>query len=178
MKGIAKEYAQALFVLGCESGAERDFMAALSDIAAQFERYPEYLELLSSPTLTLGERMDALSRVLGEDYPAHVRSFLQLLCEKGRMRSFAECVKEYQLLLDAKEAMLTAHVRSAFELTEQQKSALRQKLERMSGAHVTLECCVDASLLGGVIVEMDGRVMDGSLRRRLQEIKEVISHEP
>jgi F-type H+-transporting ATPase subunit delta len=178
MKDVAKEYAQALFALGCESGEHRDFMAALSDIAAQLEQYPEYLALLASPALTLGERMDALSRVLGEDYPAHVRSFLQLLCEKRRMRSFPTCVKEYGRLLDAKERMLTAHVRSAFELTEQQKNALRVKLERVSGAHVTLECQVDASLLGGVIVEMDGRVMDGSLRRRLQEIKEVISHEP
>ena len=177
MQEISKEYAQALFALGCECAEESALMQSLSELVALFESYPDYMELLASPALTMSERQGALARVL-EDRPEHVRSFLQLLCEKGRMRSFPACVKEYRRLLDAKERLRTAHVRSAFELTEQQKSALRQKLERVSGAHVTLECQVDASLLGGVIVEMDGRVMDGSLRRRLQEIKEVISHEP
>ena len=176
MKEISKEYAQALFALGCECGEERTYMHSLSDIAATFEQYPAYLELVSSPTLTMAERQDALLRALGDECPSHVRSFVLLLCEKGRIRAFGECVKEYESLLAAKEATVTARVCSAVELTDEQKSALRQKLERQSGVHVTLECCVDASLLGGVIVEMDGRVMDGSVRRRLQEIKEVMNN--
>lgn len=177
MKEISKEYAAALFTLSCECGEERAMLASLSEIAAYFEQYPDYMELVSSPTLTLNERTDALLGVLGDDCPEHVRSFLLLLCEKGRIRAFSACVDEYRRLLSAREARVTAHVCSASELTEQQKDALVKKLERTSGAHVTLECRVDASLIGGVTVEMDGRVMDGSLRRRLQEIKEVISNE-
>ena len=168
MQEISKEYAQALFALGCECAEESALMQSLS--------YPDYMELLASPALTMSERQGALARVL-EDRPEHVRSFLMLLCEKGHIRDFAECVKEYERLLEMRMSHVTARVCSAAELSEGQKQSLKDKLERTSHAHVTLECTVDPSLLGGVIVEMDGRVMDGSLRRRLQEIKEVISDE-
>jgi F-type H+-transporting ATPase subunit delta len=91
------------------------------------------------------------------------------------MRSFFECVEEYRRLLDAKNARTVAHVTSARELTEAQKRSLVERLERTSGAKVTLECEIDPSLIGGAIVKMDGRIMDGSVRRRLLEIKEVMN---
>ena len=67
-----------------------------------------------------------------------------------------------------------ATVTAAAGLTDEEKERLRRALERRSGHSVQLECRVDASLLGGVVVEMDGRVLDGSLRHRLHEIKEVM----
>ena len=101
-------------------------------------------------------------------------SWLQLLCEKGRIGYFRACVKEYRALLAAKEAVITARVSSAVPLTEEESKALKQKLEKISGQTVLLDRTVDPSLMGGVVVEMNGRVMDGSLRRRLRAVKEVM----
>lgn len=175
MKEISKEYAAALFALGCECGEEQQLMRELEHIARLLEQHPDYMALISSPAVPLGERLAVLGALLEGRFCDHTVSFIQLLCEKGRVRSFFECVQEYRHLLDAKMAMAVARVSSAIELTEQEKHALIKKLEHMSGATVTLECTVDPSLLGGVIVEMDGRVMDGSLRRRLQQVKEVMN---
>ena len=64
---------------------------------------------------------------------------------------------------------------SAVSLTDRECIELTKKLEKISGNTVSLDCHVDPSLIGGVIVEMNGRVMDGSLRHRLREVKDVIN---
>ncbi len=175
MKQISKEYAQALFAFGCECGEEQTLMDALRDMTRLFEQHPDYMTLVSSPAVPLDERLAALSAALEGRFAEHAVSFVLLLCERGRISLLPACTEEYGRLLDERNAVVVAHVSSAVALTEQQKRALRAKLEMTSGAHVTLECSVDPSLIGGVTVEMDGRVMDGSVRRRLLEIKEVMN---
>jgi ATP synthase F1 delta subunit len=100
---------------------------------------------------------------------------MQLLCEKRRIALFEECVKEYRLLLNAAEARVTAKVTSAVALTDAELFALQQKLEKISGKTVLIEAIVDPDLLGGLTVEIDGTVMDGSLRHRLRRVKEVMN---
>jgi F-type H+-transporting ATPase subunit delta len=174
MAQISKEYAEALFALACEEGKETEFLTALEEIGKIFEDQPDYAELLSSPGIPLGERLSAAEAVLDGLVPEYVSSWTQLLCEKGRIGYFSECVKEYRALLSAKNAVITAKVSSAVPLTEEEAKALKQKLEKISGQTVLLDCTVDPSLLGGVTVEMNGRVMDGSLRHRLRAVKEVM----
>ena len=71
-------------------------------------------------------------------------------------------------------AMSTAQVTSAVPLTESEKQQLAEKLSARFGRTVTLECAVDESLLGGMVVRVDGKVLDGSLRGRLHAVKEVM----
>jgi F-type H+-transporting ATPase subunit delta len=78
-------------------------------------------------------------------------------------------------LYNESKSISWAHVRSAIPLTPEQKTALRLKLEKQSGRNVLLECSTDNTLLGGIVVEMDGKILDGSLRRRLQDVKEVMN---
>ena len=107
--------------------------------------------------------------------PEHIVSFISLLCERGRIHEFSECVKEYKELCDASKRISTAIVTSSVELTEAEKEKLVKKLEKMSGRTVIADCRIDKSLIGGLIIEMDGTVLDGSVRSRLKEVKEVIS---
>ena len=175
MAQIINEYAEAMFSLACENSSEKAVMDALEHVNNTFKDNPEYMTFLTSPGIPLKDRIDSLQAVFGEDMPEHTLSFIQLLCEKGRIAAFADCVTEYSRLLKARESMMTAKVTSAVKLTEEQKSALKQKLEKMSGNAVELECSIDASVLGGLIVEYNGTVIDGSLRHRLKEIKDVIN---
>lgn len=175
MTEISKEYATALFMLACEESKERDVMTALEDVSAVLEKNPDFMEFLSSPGIPHGERIQTIDRVFATRMPEQVVSFVQLLCEKGRIRSFDSCVKEYRRLLNVKESVTNAKIVSAIPLTENEKAALKQKLEKISGNTVILECSVDSSLLGGVVVEMNGTVTDGSLRHRLREVKDVMN---
>ena len=175
MTEISKEYAEALFSLACEAGKEREMLLALEDALGAFEENPELMELLSSPGIPLSERIDTVERIFLGSMPEDGISFLQLLCEKRRIRSFPNCVKEYRQLLNQRDALVTAKVKSAVALTDAECAALKEKLEAISGNTVLLDCTVDPAILGGVVVELNGTVMDGSLRHRLREVKEVMN---
>ena len=174
MAQISKEYAEALFALACENGKEGSFMAALEEIGKIFEESPDYMDFLASPSIPLQERLNAIESAFGDAVPEYLLSWLELLCEKGRIGLFSECVEEYRALLNAKQSVVTAKVTSAVPLTDGELEALKKKLEKISRNTVLPVCSVDPTLLGGIVIELDGKVIDGSLRRRLQRVKEVM----
>ncbi len=175
MNDIGKEYGAALFMLASEQNACEDYAAALRTVKESFIECPEYTELLSSPSVSLGERLSAIEQAFADSVPEHVLSFLQLLCEKGRFNCFEEAMAEYNSLLDASKRISNAKVTSAVELTSDEKQRLTKKLECMCGGKVNIEYFIDVLLIGGLVVELDGKIMDGSIRHRLRDVKEVIS---
>ena len=175
MTDVAKEYGAALFMLACEESATEEYGKALSNIKKAFDEDPEYLIFLDSPNISLGERLAAIEAVFAKTAPEHLVSYLMLLCEKGRIQCFMAAAEEYFALLDASRRRSNAKVVSAVELSEEEKSSIKAKLESIYKGEVNMEYSVDGAILGGLIVEINGKIMDGSLRHRLREVKEVIS---
>ena len=175
MTEISKEYGTALFMLACEKDKKHEYADAISVVKGVFADTPEYIDFLASRGISLRERLSAIEEAFANNIPEDVVSYLQLLCEKGRISGFFESAEEYEKLLDASEKISNAKVTSALELTEEEKTALKSKLEKICKTTVTIEYLIDESLIGGIIVETDGKVLDGSLRNRLREIKEVIN---
>ena len=173
MTDKSKEYAEALFLLSEENGESARVAEALDTVSAAFRENPAYMEFLSSPGIPKQERIDALGTAFAS-LPEIVVSFLQLLCERGRIREFDRCVAEFLALHRAAQSITTATVTSAVPLTDSEKQALNLKLNAMCQKTVAVHWAVDSALLGGVVVDMDGKVLDGSLRHRLQKVKEVM----
>lgn len=175
MSDVAKEYGAALFMLASEEGSLEACAAGLQTVNAVLSDQPEYLALLASPAIPLSERLDNLRAAFAQAVPQAVLSFLQLLCENGRTDCLSVAGEEFFALLDAHNRVTQATVTSAAELTEQQKTRLRQALEKKGGGRVEMHYTVDPTLLGGLTVHWDGKVLDGSLRQRLRDIKDVIN---
>ena len=97
------------------------------------------------------------------------------LCEKGRIPCFEDACGEYTALLNASQRVIHARITSAVALTDTEKEKLIRKLEETHKGKVRAEYLVDTELLGGVIVEIDGKILDGSLRHRLREMKDVMN---
>ena len=174
MTALSREYAEALFALAAEHDQTKDYLEALDTATALLDDNPDYVELLCCPTIQKDERDGLLEQTLGQIVPEQVLAFIQLLCAHGRIRSLNDCVAEYRLLYQTAVAMSTAQVVSAVPLTETEKEKLSAALAARLGRTVTLECTVDESLLGGMVVHVDGKVLDGSLRSRLHAVKEVM----
>ncbi len=170
----SREYAVALYSIAKENGQEKDIFDALRVMDSVFAENPEYIEFLSSPGIPAEERTGALETAFADSLPEYAVSFACVLCRRGGMREFSGCVKEYEQIYTAILNMTTARVTSAVPLSDAEKEKLHHKLEKVSGRAVTMQCAVDPSLIGGVIVEMDGKTIDGSLRRRVHEMKEVM----
>ena len=175
MTETSKEYASALFELAVDSRMEDLTQKGLHQVRDALCGTPDALATLASPAIPLKERLGILEQVWGETLPGHVMGFLQVLCRNGHIRELNDCTAAFDDLLDTARKLSTAAVVSAVELTAEEKDTLQKRLEQRLGRTIRLECSVDPSLLGGLIVEVDGSVMDGSLKHRLHEIKEVMN---
>ena len=175
MTDIGKEYGTALFMLACEEKKQKTYAEALEKVNSLLLEEPQYAELLSTPSIPLGERLGIIEETFSGALPEHVLSYLKLLCEKGRFSHFFDSVEEYKALLAASEHISNARITSAVPLTESEKKKLIDSLEAKERCKIQAEYSIDPALLGGLIVEIDGKIMDGSLRHRLYEVKEVIN---
>ena len=174
MRNVSREYAEALFTLAKECGKEELYGKQLNDLAKLFSEQEEYLVFLGSPSVELSERLKAIESALSGVVEQDVLSFIQLLAEKGRICCFNECVKEYNELLSNVNKVVKAIVKSAVALSEQKVLQIKDKLGAKTGKNVVIEQVIDPSLLGGIIIETEGKIFDGSLKSKLSEIKGVI----
>lgn len=174
MNEVGKEYGAALFALACEQNATQEYAKELCLVESVFAQNPEYLDLLLCPGVAKQERIASLEQTLGSQLSPTVLSFLQLMCEKSRLSLFDKAVEEYRALLDESLRTVSAKVTSAAELTPEQKERLEKALEKKLQRRVKAEYEIDGQLLGGLVVEADGKTLDGSLRHRLRQIKEVM----
>lgn len=175
MTEAAKEYAAALFLLARESGKETAFADGLTAAKAQFDENPAYIAMLASPVIPKPERVNAIKAAFSDAVPDEVLVFIQLLCQNGHIRSFHACYDAYMDAYRDMQKVSVAHVTSAAPLTEEEKAQLIKQLCDRTGHTVRAEYAVDTAILGGIKVEIDGTVLDGSLKHRLRELKEVIS---
>ena len=175
MSSVSREYAQALFMLAAEKGMADAFDKDLDVLTDALKENPRYTELLSSPGIALEERLGVIEATFGGSVSRDVVSFLKILCERKHTDEILECVGEYKAMLDESKKISTARVTSAALLDEKQKAALVKKLEMKTGHKVVIEYTRDESIIGGLTIELDGQIMDASLKRHLKDIKDVIS---
>lgn len=174
MNDTAKEYARGLYMLAAEERREREYLEELRDVAVVFDKNPAYIALLSAPSISVRERCDMIEQAFGKALSVHTLSFLKLLCKKGYLHLFGACFDEFRKLYLDFSGTIRAVVTSAVELTETEKIRIQEKMHALTGHSAMLRYKVDPSILGGIIIETDDRIIDGSVRRRLKEIKEVI----
>lgn len=174
MTATGNNYSQALFMLACEENSVDEFYQELMAVKDVFDRDPEYLQFLSTPSIPKSERTAAISQAFDGRINEYVVSFLQLLCEHGKAETFNECVSEYERLREWASGTTEAVVKTAVELTKEQKSRLASTLGKHIGKNVIIKTVIQPDLLGGVQVELDGQLLDGSLKNNLKRAREVI----
>ncbi len=171
---ISNEYAEALFELALEEKATDAYYKELKSISAIFEGDMEYIEFLSSPSIPTEEKLGAISVAFEGKVNDNVVSFLKLLCERGRAELFFACLDDFERLYNESKRVMLVTVTSATELSDSEKEKLIVALEKKHSLKVELKCIIDKSILGGIIVETESSVLDGSLKRKLRDVKDVI----
>ena len=175
MTDTSKSYADALFSLALETNTVFETLMALKEMRNGIYATEGAIDLLASPSIPKDERCAVLEKAFGDVQPEHVMSFIGVLVQHGHIRELDDCLEAYTQLHDEHCRLSTAYVTSAVELTAGEKAALIEKLTRKFQRTIHLECAVDPSLLGGLVVQVDGKVIDGSLKHKLHEIKEVMN---
>ena len=167
MTHTAKIYGSGLYDLAMEDGLVDVLMEQLQQVRSLFRENPDYVKLLSEPSIPKAERIKLIDDAFGAQCERYLINFLKLLCEHGLVHEFAGCCEEYTQRYNADHNITEAVVYSAVDLTEAQTESLRAKLEAMSTKTVILTQKKDASVVAGLRVEIEGKQLDGTVKGRM-----------
>ena len=168
---LAGRYAVALFELAAEDGVVTAVESDLDTLSAALTESPELASLTTNPQLGRKAKtaaMDDVAKLLGVS--ALTRRFLGVLAENRRLAELPRMIRAFRDIAAAQRGEVSAEVVSAHALSEEQLTSLRNKLTAREGRTVKLTSSVDPDMLGGLIVTIGSRRIDGSIRTRLNAL--------
>ncbi len=170
---IALNYAEALFALGEKSGQTGEYLGLLEGLAAAVEASPRAQAVLMSPKVTKARKAGILAAAV-PGAPRELVLFLQAVVKRGRQLMLGAIATEYAGLLDVKFNRVRAGITLAREPDPALKAAITKALASALGKEVVAGFAVEPSILGGAVVRVGDRLLDGSVRRRLLQLRRAL----
>ena len=172
---VAKRYARALMGLSSDHAQLEAWGAELERLARIVDS-PEVAAQLESPTVTHANRMQALGKIAERlDLSFPVRSFAVVVASHGRVREAAAMAETYARMLDDLMGRARATLTFAYQPTDGDLAQVVAGLEAIAHKKIIPTTKVDASLVGGVVAELEGKIYDGSLATRLADAERRLS---
>ncbi len=172
VSGIAGRYATALFELAADANALESVAADLADLAALLDESADLRRLVLSPMFKRADQAKAMAAVLGQAGAGDlVRRFVAVVAENRRLFALPQVIDAFNRLLARHRGEMVAEVASATPLTPAQTEALQQALRQVAGTDVKLDAKVDEALVGGLVVKLGSRMVDSSVRTKLQNLR-------
>jgi len=168
---IARPYAEALFEAAREAApAAAQWEPALDAIAAMVAQ-PQVAVALSNPALSEARRFELISALCGQALPAPVAELLKLIIENGRLAALPDVAAQFRNLKNASEGVADCLIESAFALGAQDLASLLAALSKTFPVRLKPDVRVNPQLIGGVRVTVGDRVLDNSVRARLDAMQ-------
>jgi F-type H+-transporting ATPase subunit delta len=169
-----RRYAEAAFQVALAESSLDRWQADLATAADMLAR-PEVEQAVTSPAIPLAQRQAIVTSLLsGRISPAALR-LVSLLVSRGRGSALPRVSQEYNRQLNAHRGVVEATVTSAVPLTADETAAIRTRVEAMAGAAVDLTTGVDPSLIGGLTIQVRDRLLDASIRGRLERLRDQLN---
>jgi len=173
--GVAGRYATALFELALEEKAVETVERDLNRFASALDAVEDLRRLVRSPVFTADEQERAIAATLEKmEIQGLTANFLKLIARNRRLFAAPDMIKAFRALLARHRGQASAEVTSALSLTEGQLRALQTALKAALHKDVQLDQKVDATLLGGLVVKVGSRMVDSSLRTKLNSLKQTM----
>ena len=172
VSGMAGRYATALFELALDEHAIDAVRADLDRFDALLDESPDLLRLVRSPVFTADEQLKALSAVLDKAGIAGLAAnFLKVVTANRRLFAVRDMIRGYRQLVARHKGEVTAEVTLAEKPNEAHLAAIKDALKAVTKKDVQVDVKVDPSIIGGLIVKLGSRMVDSSLRTKLNSIK-------
>jgi F-type H+-transporting ATPase subunit delta len=169
--GLAARYAAALFDLADEAKQLDSVAGDLRAIRGLIAESADLRRLVRSPVLTRADQAKAMAAVLEKAGTSDlVRKFVGLVAENRRLFALTDMIEAFLADLARRRGEVTASVTSALPLSDAQTAALTEALRKAIGGKVAIETHTDASLIGGLIVKVGSRMVDSSIKSKLQRL--------
>ena len=172
ISGVAGRYAQAIFELAVEQKSlgtvARDFAA----LAEMIDASPDLARLVRTPVFSRAEQAEGMTAILDKMGAAPLTArFVLLLCAKRRLFILIDIIRGYAALSSTRRGEIDAEVTSARPLSESETAELVRAIKSKLGRDPQIKAQVDPTLLGGLVVKIGSRMIDSSLRAKLNGLR-------
>jgi F-type H+-transporting ATPase subunit delta len=169
----ARRYAEAAFELARRDGTLgrwQDDLRVAADLAAD----PALAGVLDNPAVAFLSRREVLEKLLGHRVSPEVLNLTLLLAKRGRISALPAVVAEYKRLVDHERGVVVATVTSAMPLEPAELESIGARIREITQAQVELDVRDDPELIGGITVRIGDRLIDASVRGRLERLRDRI----
>ncbi len=172
MNILVSRYAEPFYLAAKETGEVEKVRTDLELFAFAWQQ-PGFVAFIDSPEIHTDEKLELIHQILPDASKLTV-NFFHLVFERSRESILSDITSEFMKRLRKDAGIVSAHATSAVMISDEQKKELSQKLSASLKKTIELDTKIDESIIGGMIVEIEGKRYDGSVRRRLEELKHVM----
>ena len=172
---IANRYAEALFQIGEEENKTDNLYNELKEVSSLITTNNDLYNVMKSPLVSKNEKIQLIDTLFAGKIDNDLKNFFKILVEKGRITSVEAIEATYKELLNEKNNILEEYVISAVPMYIEKIKDLETELSKKYNKNVTLENKVDKSVLGGVLVRLGNTEIDGTIKTRLDGLKNQLS---
>jgi F-type H+-transporting ATPase subunit delta len=178
MSAAARRYAEALADVAFERGQTIEIEQELGGYAELFATNRELYDTFASPIVSQREKRKILDAVIDQTQPGEVTAnLLQLLLHNYRLHEIVSVHREFRRAVNRREGVVPAEVTTAAPIDQAEQRLLVRQLEDLTGKRVEARFASDPALIGGVITRLGSVVYDGSIRKRLETIKQQLKRD-
>lgn len=172
-KLVSKTYAEALFELAVEEQKEDLLLKEILTVQTSLEENPELIQFLEHPEILKEEKIRVIENIFKGRVSDDVTGFLVVIVTKGRSKELPAIFAEFIAKVKEYKKIGNVQVTSAVELNEQWKERIKEKLLKTTGyRELEITYSVDPSLIGGMVIRLKDRVVDSSIKSKLQLLKD------
>lgn len=169
---LAKRYAKAIVEVARDDKKVKEYGQQLQKLHNDLNAHADLMNFMCNPIIRTEAKKEVAAKVFKSELAANVYNFFMLLIDKRRESLLGGIVSEYELLANEAMNIVSAQVTVALPMTADQEKALIKKLEKLTGKTVIIKTKVDKNIMGGVVVRIGDKLIDGSIVRQLDSLKE------
>lgn len=168
---VGKRYAQALFEVAAELDKLEIFKEEINAVSTIFESEEKLKTVFEHPKLSKDEKKDIVNAIFKEKVSDEILNLMYIVVDKGREKYIKDISKEYTALSNEKQGIIEAKAITAVAMEDSEKIELQENLSKKFGKKVILTNIVDESVIGGVLVRVEDKVIDSSIKGKLEMIE-------
>ncbi|SHJ65677.1 F0F1 ATP synthase subunit delta [Paramaledivibacter caminithermalis] len=174
-KLVSKTYSEALFEVALEENKVDLFLDEINFVNKTFKIHPELFEFFKTPLVKANEKKDVIKEIFGDKLSKEMNNFLKIIIDKRRGYAIKQIELEYEKLVNEHKGIVNAVAITAIPLKDKDKLILQNKLSTLTGKTVKLSNEIDNDVIGGILVKIGDKVIDGTIKSRLEKMTESLS---
>ncbi len=171
---IYSKYSQAMFDIASEQKKLEEFGTELKKVRDTFQENPDFWKFLNHPLVPPQSKKQTVKEVFADDVSPLVLQFIYVMIDRRREAALLLAIDGFIDLARRAQHIEVAKVRIVKKLTAAEETQLRVNLEKLTGKKIELLYYIDPSIIGGMVIQIGDRLIDGSLERQLHDMQHAL----